>query len=138
MIFKRKKCDYKKEWLNSFNYSVKDLNEKEIVLCGGYVRNTTMTIKKEWIGWIVYTLRSMLPLEYYDPSSIRMKKNEDCILAVEKIVTQRSLSWLEIYTQNFSEYKRTTPFTLPYLTDNQNATRAYIEPLLSDLAKFAR
>ncbi len=138
MILKKLRRNYyKKVLLDKFDYCVKDKNENEVVLCGGYVRNTCVTIKKEWISWIANTLRSMLPYEYYDPSSIKMKKNEDCILAIEKIVTHKNFSWLEIYTQKYSEYKRIPPFTIPYLLDNPQKMKSYIEPVICELEKYA-
>ena len=138
MILKKlNRESYKKDLLDKFAYCVKEKNDKEIVLYGGYVRNSSVTIKKEWIDWIVKTLRSMLPLDYYDPSSIKMKKNEDCLLTVEKIVTYKNLSWFEIYTQKYTEHKRTPPFTIPYLLDNPQKMKSYIEPVLCELEKYA-
>ena len=63
--------------LEQYTYYVKELNEKEVLLCGGYLRKTEMFVKKEWIFFFFFTIRKMTPFDFENPRTFFMINSND-------------------------------------------------------------
>ena len=125
-----------KSLLEQYNYSVKELNENEILLCGGYIAYTEMFLKKEWISWLINTIRGMSPYDFENSKSFYMLKSTDSYLAISLEIKDRDLSYMDIFSHWNDENKNKNSFSMPYPAGNEKRIMAYIEPVLCELAKF--
>lgn len=122
--------------LEQYNYCVKELNEKEVLLCGGYLRKTEMFVKKEWIFWLINTIRKMTPFDFENPRTFFMINSNDSYLAISLEIKDRDLSHMEIFSHWNDESKNAPSFSMPYPAGNEKRMMAYIEPVLFELSKY--
>ena len=102
-----------KSLLEQYNYCVKELNEKEVLLCGGYLRKTEMFVKKEWIFWLINTIRKMTPFDFENPRTFFMINSNDSYLAISLEIKDRDLSNMEIFSHWNDESKNAPSFSMP-------------------------
>ena len=122
--------------LEQYTYYVKELNEKEVLLCGGYLRKTEMFVKKEWIFWLINTIRKMTPFDFENPRTFFMINSNDSYLAISLEIKDRNLSNMEIFSHWNDESKNAPLFSMPYPAGNEKRMMAYIEPVLFELSKY--
>ena len=122
--------------LEQYNYCVKELNEKEVLLCGGYLNNTKIAIKKEWISWIINSIRSMNPSDFDNPDTFKTFESNDSHISIMNTIEDRDFSIMEIYVRWNDRAKRAPSFSMPYPAGNEKRMMAYIEPVLFELSKY--
>ena len=125
-----------KTLLEQYIFDVKELNDTEIMLCGGYLSDTKLIIKKEWISWIINSIRNMTQSDFYNPDTFITKESEDSHISIMNTLKDRDFSILEIYVRWNDKNKRAPAFSMPYPAGNENRIMAYIEPVLCELSKF--
>ena len=57
----------------------------------------TIIIKKEWISWIITTLRNLTWLDYNSGGKEIVKEYEDCELAIIMFLLEKEYSFIKIF-----------------------------------------
>lgn len=119
-----------------FIYKVIELNVMELKIYGNYMKNGFIIVKKEWLPWLINSIRGRTPDDFnidYNPSEI---KSSDCELCIYNYIRENDLSYFAIDSEWQDSEKNDTCLRIPYPALNKHLIMAYIEPLLCDLAKY--
>ena len=97
----------------------------------------TIIIKKEWIAWIITTLRNLTWMDYNSGGKEIVKEYEDCELAIIMCLFEREHSYIDIFPIWKDEERITPPIEIPYLSWNKRLLMSeFIEPFLVALSQF--
>ena len=81
-----------------FNFEKLDNNELRINGKSSYANKwNTIVIKKEWISWIITTLRNLTWLDYNSGGKEIVKEYEDCELAIIMFLLEGEYSFIKIF-----------------------------------------
>ena len=81
-----------------FNFEKLDNNELRINGKSSYTDEwDTIIIKKEWISWIITTLRNLTWLDYNSGGKEIVKEYEDCELAIIMFLLEGEYSFIKIF-----------------------------------------
>ena len=81
-----------------FNFEKLDNNELRINGKSSYANKwNTIVIKKEWIAWIITTLRNLTWLDYNSGGKEIVKEYDDCELAIIMFLLEGEYSFIKIF-----------------------------------------
>ena len=83
-----------------FEYNFEELDNNELRINGksSYADEwDTIIIKKEWIAWIITTLRNLTWLDYNSGGKEIVKEYEDCELAIIMFLLEGEYSFIKIF-----------------------------------------
>ena len=127
----------------NFEFNFEELDNNELRING---RRTdffsvkqwkSIIIKKEWIAWIITTLRN-LTYEDYNTWQRRIKNDyEDCRLAILIKIRERDYSHIDIFPIWKDKNRIISKIEIPYLSWNKRLLMSeFIEPFLVALSQF--
>ncbi len=125
----------------SFEYSFDELENNELEINASTdimgLINHSIIINKNWISWIITTLRTATIDDYETWKKFIKNKYKNCELMLIMNPRETDYSYLKILPF-WSEEKKTTPgIEIPYLSWNKAKLMSeFIEPFLVDLSKF--
>ena len=121
-----------------FEYNFEELDNNGLRINGksSYSdRWDSIIIKKEWIAWIITTLRNLTWLDYNSGEKEIVKEYEDCELAI--IILEGEYSYIDIFPVWKDEERITPSIKIPYLSWNKRLLMLeFIEPFLVALSQF--
>ena len=121
---------------NLFHYKIEELNDEELKIYGDYMVDTAITIKKEWIGRLINSIRKLTPDDFnidYNEHSIKF---DDADLLFWNSIEERDLSIFNIRINWKDTTKNAIALMIPYMAPNKYLIMEFIEPLLCELAKY--
>ena len=123
-----------------FEYNFEELDNNELRINGksSYADEwDTIIIKKEWITWIITTLRN-LTYEDYNTWQRRIRNDyEDCRLIIRIFLRENDYSFIKIFPFWKDEERITPAIEIPYLSWNKRLLMSeFIEPFLVALSQF--
>ena len=81
-----------------FNFEKLDNNELRINGKSSYANKwNTIVIKKEWISWIITTLRNLTGLDYNSGEKEIVKEYDDCEMAIIMFLLEGEYSFIKIF-----------------------------------------
>ena len=118
-----------------FEYNFEELDNDELRINGKSSYSDqwrSIIIKKEWISWIITTLRN-LTYEDYNTWEKTVGINYDIIMCL----FEREHSYIDIFPIWKDEERITPPIEIPYLSWNKRLLMSeFIEPFLVALSQF--
>ena len=117
-----------------FNFEELDNNELRINGKSSYANkwNTivinTIVIKKEWISWIITTLRNLTWLDYNSGGKEIVKEYEDCELAIIMFLLEGEYSFIKI----FPVWKDEVDIQIIYDSNSKRPKRFLVEYKISN------
>ena len=121
-----------------FNFEELDNNELRINGKSSYADEwDTIIIKKEWITWIITTLRNLTWLDYNSGGKEIIKEYDDCELAIIMFLLEGEYSFIKIFPVWKVEERITPSIKISYLSWNKRLLMSeFIEPFLVALSQF--
>ena len=123
-----------------FEYNFEELDNNELRINGksSYADEwDTIIIKKEWIAWIITTLRNLTWMDYNSGGKEIVKEYEDCELAIIMCLLEGEYSFIKIFPVWKDEERITPSIKIPYLSWNKGLLMSeFIEPFLVALSQF--
>ena len=121
-----------------FNFEELDNNELRINGKSSYADEwDTIIIKKEWITWIITTLRNLTWMDYNSGGKEIVKEYDDCELAIIMCLLEGEYSFIKIFPVWKDEERITPSIKIPYLSWNKRLLMSeFIEPFLVALSQF--
>ena len=108
-----------------FNFEELDNNELRINGKSSYSdRWDSIIIKKEWIAWIITTLRNLTWMDYNSGGKEIVKEYDDCELAIIMFLLEGEYSFIKIFPVwkvevdikiNYADNLRPTDFDVTYI-----------------------
>lgn len=125
----------------SFEYSFDELENNELKINASTdimgLINHSIIINKNWISWIITTLRTATIDDYETWGKNIVNEYKDCDLALMMHPAETQHSYVGIFPIWKDEKKRTPAIEIPYLSWNKTKLMSeFIEPFLVDLSKF--
>ena len=100
----------------------------------------SVVIKKEWIPWIITTLRNLTYRDYCLGEQGHIEcEYEDCTLIISLYIFEKGGSFIKIYPMLKDEKRRTPAIEIPYDHSAGNKAKLmseFIEPFLVELSQF--
>ena len=121
-----------------FNFEELDNNELRINGKSSYSdRWDSIIIKKEWIAWIITTLRNLTYEDYNTWEKTVGINYEDCRLVILINLLEKEYSFIKIFPVWKDEERITPSIKIPYLSWNKRLLMSeFIEPFLVALSQF--
>ena len=123
-----------------FEYNFEELDNNELRINGksSYADEwDTIIIKKEWITWIITTLRNLTWMDYNSGGKEIVKEYEDCELLILVYLFEGEYSYIKILPSWKDEERITPAIKIPYLSWNKRLLMSeFIEPFLVALSQF--
>ena len=127
----------------NFEFNFEELDNNELRINGrrtdsyGVAMWDSIIIKKEWIFWIITTLRN-LTYEDYNTWQRRIRNDyEDCRLIIRIFLRENDYSFIKIFPFWKDEERITPAIEIPYLSWNKRLLMSeFIEPFLVALSQF--
>lgn len=88
----------------------------------------TIVIKKEWISWIITTLRNLTWLDYNSGGKEIVKEYEDCELAIIMFLLEGEYSFIKI----FPVWKDEVDIQIIYDSNSKRPKRFLVEYKISN------
>lgn len=88
----------------------------------------TIVIKKEWISWIITTLRNLTWLDYNSGGKEIVKEYEDCELAIIMFLLEGEYSFIKI----FPVWKDEVDIQIIYNSNSKRPKRFLVEYKISN------
>ena len=127
----------------NFEFNFEELDNNELRINGrrtdsyGVAMWDSIIIKKEWISWIITTLRNLTWLDYNSGEKEIVKEYEDCELAIIMFLLEGEYSFIKIFPVWKDEERITPAIKIPYLSWNKRLLMSeFIEPFLVALSQF--
>ena len=127
----------------NFEFNFEELDNNELRING---RRTdffsvkqwkSIIIKKEWISWIITTLRNFTIDDYNTWLKTIGNDYEDCRLAILIKIRERDYSHIDIFPIWKDKNRITSAIEIPYLSWNKRLLMSeFIEPFLVALSQF--
>ena len=112
-----------------FNFEKLDNNELRINGKSSYANKwNTIVIKKEWISWIITTLRNLTWLDYNSGGKEIVKEYEDCELAIIMFLLEGEYSFIKI----FPVWKDEVDIQIIYDSNSKRPKRFLVEYKISN------
>ena len=112
-----------------FNFEELDNNELRINGKSSYANKwNTIVIKKEWISWIITTLRNLTWLDYNSGGKEIVKEYEDCELAIIMFLLEGEYSFIKI----FPVWKDEVDIQIIYDSNSKRPKRFLVEYKISN------
>ena len=112
-----------------FNFEKLDNNELRINGKSSYADEwNTIIIKKEWIPWIISTLRNLTWLDYNSGGKEIVKEYEDCELAIIMFLLEGEYSFIKI----FPVWKDEVDIQIIYDSNSKRPKRFLVEYKISN------
>ncbi len=126
-----------------FEYNFEELDNNELRINGrrtdsyGVAMWDSIIIKKEWISWIITTLRNLTYEDYNTWQRRIINDYEDCRLIIRIFLRENDYSFIKI-NPFWKDKNRITPaIKIPYLSWNKGLLMSeFIEPFLVALSQF--
>ena len=121
-----------------FNFEEMDNNELRINGKSSYTDEwDTIIIKKEWITWIITTLRNFTYEDYNTWNKASGNNYEDCRLLILVYLFEGEYSFIKIGSVWKDKSRITPAIKIPYLSWNKRLLMSeFIEPFLVALSQF--
>ena len=127
----------------NFEFNFEELDNNELRINGrradflSFRQWRSIIIKKEWISWIITTLRNLTYEDYNTWEKTVGINYEDCELAIIMCLFEREHSYIDIFPIWKDEERITPPIEIPYLSWNKSLLMSeFIEPFLVALSQF--
>ena len=127
----------------NFEFNFEELDNNELRINGrradflSFRQWRSIIIKKEWISWIITTLRNLTYEDYNTWEKTVGINYEDCELAIIMCLFEREHSYIDIFPIWKDEERITPPIEIPYLSWNKRLLMSeFIEPFLVALSQF--
>ena len=88
----------------------------------------TIVIKKEWIAWIITTLRNLTWLDYNSGGKEIIKEYDDCELAIIMFLLEGEYSFIKI----FPVWKVEVDIQIIYDSNNKRPKRFEVKSIIVD------
>ena len=112
-----------------FNFEKLDNNELRINGKSSYADEwNTIIIKKEWIPWIISTLRNLTWLDYNSGGKEIVKEYEDCELAIIMFLLEGEYSFIKI----FPVWKDEVDIQIIYDSNSKRPKRFEVKSIIVD------
>ena len=112
-----------------FNFEEMDNNELRINGKSSYTDEwDTIIIKKEWIPWIISTLRNLTWLDYNSGGKEIVKEYEDCELAIIMFLLEGEYSFIKI----FPVWKDEVDIQIIYDSNSKRPKRFEVKSIIVD------
>ena len=112
-----------------FNFEELDNNELRINGKSSYANKwNTIVIKKEWISWIITTLRNLTWLDYNSGGKEIVKEYDDCELAIIMFLLEGEYSFIKI----FPVWKDEVDIQIIYDSNSKRPKRFLVEYKISN------
>ena len=112
-----------------FNFEKLDNNELRINGKSSYANKwNTIVIKKEWISWIITTLRNLTWLDYNSGGKEIVKEYDDCELAIIMFLLEGEYSFIKI----FPVWKDEVDIQIIYDSNSKRPKRFLVEYKISN------
>ena len=114
-----------------FEYNFEELDNNELRINGksSYSdRWDSIIIKKEWIAWIITTLRNLTWLDYNSGEKEIVKEYEDCELAIIMFLLEGEYSYIDI----FPIWKDEVDIQIIYDSNSKRPKRFLVEYKISN------
>ena len=127
----------------NFEFNFEELDNNELRINGrrtdsyGVAMWDSIIIKKEWIFWIITTLRNLTYEDYNTWQRRIINDYEDCRLIIRIFLRENDYSFIKI-NPFWKDKNRITPaIEIPYLSWNKRLLMSeFIEPFLVALSQF--
>ena len=127
----------------NFEFNFEELDNDELRINGrrtdsyGVAMWDSIIIKKEWIFWIITTLRNLTYKDYNTWQRRIINDYEDCRLIIRIFLRENDYSFIKI-NPFWKDKNRITPaIEIPYLSWNKRLLMSeFIEPFLVALSQF--
>ena len=86
-----------------FEYNFEELDNNELRINGrradflSFRQWRSIVIKKEWISWIITTLRNLTWMDYNSGGKEIVKEYDDCELALIRFLLEKEYSFIKIF-----------------------------------------
>ena len=127
----------------NFEFNFEELDNNELRINGrrtdsyGVALWDSIVIKKEWISWIITTLRNLTYEDYNTWQKSIENDYEDCELLILMYLFEGKYSFIKILPFWKDEERITPPIEIPYLSWNKSLLMSeFIEPFLVALSQF--
>ena len=112
-----------------FNFEKLDNNELRINGKSSYANKwNTIVIKKEWISWIITTLRNLTWLDYNSGEKEIVKEYDDCELAIIMFLLEKEYSFIKI----FPVWKVEVDIQIIYDSNSKRPKRFEVKSIIVD------
>ena len=123
-----------------FEFNFEELDNDELRINGKSSYSDqwrSIIIKKEWIAWIITTLRNFTIEDYNTWLKTIGNDYEDCRLAILLKIRERDYSHIDIFPIWKDKNRITSAIEIPYLSWNKRLLMSeIIEPFLVALSQF--
>ena len=117
-----------------FEFNFEELGNNELRING---RRADFLSFRQWISWIITTLRNLTYEDYNTWEKTVGINYEDCELAIIMCLFEREHSYIDIFPIWKDEERITPPIEIPYLSWNKRLLMSeFIEPFLVALSQF--
>ena len=127
----------------NFEFNFEELDNNELRINGrrtdsyGVAMWDSIIIKKEWISWIITTLRNLTYKDYNTWQKSIENDYEDCELIILMYLFENRYSYIKIFPIWKDEELKAPPIEIPYLSWNKRLLMSeFIEPFLVALSQF--
>ena len=127
----------------NFEFNFEELDNNELRINGrrtdsyGVAMWDSIIIKKEWIFWIITTLRNLTYKDYNTWQKSIENDYEDCELIILMYLFENRYSYIKISPIWKDEELKAPPIEIPYLSWNKRLLMSeFIEPFLVALSQF--
>ena len=127
----------------NFEFNFEELDNNELRINGrrtdsyGVAMWDSIIIKKEWISWIITTLRNLTYEDYNTWQKSIENDYEDCELLILMYLFEGKYSFIKILPFWKDEERITPAIEIPYLSWNKRLLMSeFIEPFLVALSQF--
>ena len=127
----------------NFEFNFEELDNNELRINGrrtdsyGVAMWDSIIIKKEWIFWIITTLRNLTYKDYNTWQKSIENDYEDCELIILMYLFENRYSYIKIFPIWKDEELKAPPIEIPYLSWNKRLLMSeFIEPFLVALSQF--
>ena len=127
----------------NFEFNFEELDNNELRINGrrtdsyGVAMWDSIIIKKEWISWIITTLRNLAYEDYNTWQKGIENDYEDCELIILMYLFENRYSYIKILPFWKDEERITPAIEIPYLSWNKRLLMSeFIEPFLVALSQF--
>ena len=123
-----------------FEFNFEELDNDELRINGKSSYSDqwrSIIIKKEWIVWIITTLRNLTYKDYNTWEKTVGINYEDCRLVILISLFEKEYSYIVIFPNWKDKSRRTPSIKIPYLSWNKRLLMSeFIEPFLVALSQF--
>ena len=127
----------------NFEYNFEELDNNELRINGrrtdsyGVAMWDSIIIKKEWISWIITTLRNLTYEDYNTWQRRIINDYEDCRLIIRIFLRENDYSFIKINPFWKDKNRIISKIEIPYLSWNKRLLMSeFIEPFLVALSQF--